>query len=198
VRKIRDDSTWLQLTPEERETLESWLFDENLGYEKTIERVKKEFGMEGTVASLGRYYRRRARERQDLELMNAQLVAMLWNKLPVNTDELRAAAMKLVAKAVLKLAIEKPDDLQQLASLTKLLLDSEKNDIRRSRLKLAEKYFDIDTFAAAQKDFPRIKAYLRWAEGDPLLNNEEKMNRVGEALFGTSWPKMKSEPEYAI
>jgi hypothetical protein len=32
MRKMRDNSTWKQLTSEQRETLESWLFDENLGY----------------------------------------------------------------------------------------------------------------------------------------------------------------------
>ena len=59
MRKMRDDSTWNQLTPEQRETLEGWLFDENLGYVETLERVQKEFGLEATIASLGRYYRRR-------------------------------------------------------------------------------------------------------------------------------------------
>jgi hypothetical protein len=51
MRKMRDDSTWNRLTPEQRETLESWLFDENLGYAKTLERVQKEFGVEATIAS---------------------------------------------------------------------------------------------------------------------------------------------------
>src|SRR5580658_4350172 len=73
MRKMRDDSTWNRLTPEQRETLESWLFDENLGYEKTLERVQTEFGLEATIASLGRFYRRRARERQAEELLDAQV-----------------------------------------------------------------------------------------------------------------------------
>ena len=62
MRKMRDDSTWNQLSPEQRETLEEWLFDENLGYEKTVKRVREEFGLETTIASVGRFYRRRARE----------------------------------------------------------------------------------------------------------------------------------------
>ena len=52
MRKMRDDSTWNQLTIEQREMLENWLFEENLGYAKTLERVQKEFGVEATVASL--------------------------------------------------------------------------------------------------------------------------------------------------
>src|SRR5688572_13237341 len=53
MRKMRDDSTWNRLTPKQREALEEWLFDENLGYEKTVERVKQKFGIETTVASVG-------------------------------------------------------------------------------------------------------------------------------------------------
>jgi hypothetical protein len=37
---MRDDSTWNRLTAEQREKLESWLFDENLGYAETLVRVQ--------------------------------------------------------------------------------------------------------------------------------------------------------------
>jgi len=36
--KMRDDSAWNRLTAEQREKLESWLFDENLGYAETLAR----------------------------------------------------------------------------------------------------------------------------------------------------------------
>src|ERR1035441_8756389 len=107
MRKMRDDSTWNQLTPEQRETLESWLFDENLGYAKTLARVQEEFGLEATIASVGRFYRRRARERQVEELVEAQAAANELNDLPVSVASLREAAVKLVGKAALKLAGEK-------------------------------------------------------------------------------------------
>ncbi len=35
---MRDDSAWNRLTAEQREKLESWLFDENLGYAETLAR----------------------------------------------------------------------------------------------------------------------------------------------------------------
>ena len=49
---MRDDSTWNRLTAEQREKLESWLFDENLGYAETLARVQKDFGVEATISSL--------------------------------------------------------------------------------------------------------------------------------------------------
>ena len=76
---------------------------------------------------------RRARERQVAELVQAQLAAIDLNELPVSVDSLRTAAMKLVGKTVLKLASEKPEEVEQLASFTKLLLESEGNDLRRAR-----------------------------------------------------------------
>jgi len=186
---MRDDSTWNQLTPEQRETLESWLFDENLGYTKTLERVQKEFGMEATVASLGRFYRRRARERQVEELVEAQAVASALNDLPVSVASLREAAVKLVGKAVLKLAGEKPEELEQLVSFTKLLLESEDNDIRRSRLKLAQRYFHYEATAASIKDLPHLRAYLDVVIDDASLSYDEKVQRVRAILFG--WDRSK-------
>lgn len=49
MRKLRDDSTWNRLTPDQRETLEGWLFDENLGDAKTLARMQAEFGLEATA-----------------------------------------------------------------------------------------------------------------------------------------------------
>jgi hypothetical protein len=189
MRKMRDDSTWNRLTPEQRETLESWLFDENLGYSKTLVRVQKEFGMEATVASVGRFYRRRARERQVEELVEAQAAASELNDLPVDVASLREAAVKLVGKAVLKLAGEKPAELEQLVSFTKLLLESEDNDLRRSRLKLAEKYFDYEATAASIKELPHLRAYLDVIGDDASLNHDEKIERVKAILFG--WDRSK-------
>jgi len=186
---MRDDSTWNQLTPEQRETLESWLFDENLGYAKTLDRVQKEFGLEATIASIGRFYRRRARERQLEELVEAQAAASELNDLPVSVASLREAAVKLVGKAVLKLAGEKPEELEQLVSFTKLLLDSEDNDIRRSRLKLAQQYFDYEATAASHKEWPHLSAYLAVIGDDASLSHDEKIERVRAILFG--WNRSK-------
>jgi hypothetical protein len=184
MRKMRDDSTWNQLTSEQRETLEAWLFEENLGYAKTLERVQKEFGLEATMASVGRFYRRRARERQVEELVEAQATATEVNDVPLSVASLREAAVKLVGKAVLKLAGEKPEELEQLVAFTKVLLDSEDNEIRRSRLKLAERYFDYEATAASLKELPQLRAYLAVVGNNAGLSHDEKMQRVHAILFG--------------
>ncbi len=117
--KMRNDSTWNQLTPDQRETLESWLFDENLGYTETVERVRREFGLQATASSVGRFRRRRAAERQAEDLADAQAVALDLNDLPVNVASLREALVKLAAKTAFRLATEKPDDLRPAVPLIK-------------------------------------------------------------------------------
>jgi hypothetical protein len=184
MRKMRDDSIWSRLTSEQRELLEEWLFEERLGYAKALEKAEKEFGLRASMASLGRYYRRRARERQTVELLDSQMRAEELNFLPVSTDNLRTAAVKLVGKAALKLAGEKPEELEQLASLTKLLLASEDNDIRRARLKLAEQYFHFEATAASVDELPKVRAYLDVIGGDTSLSHDEKIKRAQMILFG--------------
>ena len=61
--KMRADSAWSKLTAEQRETLEGWLFDENIGYKEALERAQKEFGITSSLSSLADFYQRRARER---------------------------------------------------------------------------------------------------------------------------------------
>lgn len=179
-----DDSTWKQLTLEQRETLEIWLFEENLGYAQTLAKVQKEFGVEATIASLGRFYRRRARERQVEELLEAQVAANELNDLPVSVASMREAAVKLVGKAALNLASEKPGQLEQLVSFTKLLLESEDTDIRRTRLQLAQRCFDYEATAASQKDLPQLRAYMEVIGDDTTLSYDEKMKKVHAILYG--------------
>ena len=126
----------------------------------------------------------------DVELVAAQTAASELNELPVSTDNLRAAAVKLVGKAVLKLASEKPTELEQLGSLTRLLLESEDNDIRRSRLKLAERYVDYEAAAAASKEWPRLRAYLAVIGDNTSLSHDEKIERVHAILYG--WDRART------
>jgi len=39
--KLRSDSKWNELTAEQRDTLEGWLFEENVSYREALERLQK-------------------------------------------------------------------------------------------------------------------------------------------------------------
>lgn len=193
IRKVRDNSTWNQLVPEQLERLDGWLFDENLGYAKTAARVQKEFGIKATIASVGRYYRRRARVRQAEELVEAQLAAEGLNGLGVDANTLRAAVLKLVGKAALNLASEKPEELEQLASLSQILLDAEQNDLRRGRLELAERCFDYERTVESLDDMPQFRAYLEAIWDNKRLSHDQKVRRVKAFLF--HWEKAVRKEE---
>jgi hypothetical protein len=92
--------------------------------------------------------------------------------------------VKLVGKADLKLVSEQPEKLEQLTSLTRLLPDNEDNEIRRGRLKLAEKYFDDEATAACQDELPKLRSYLKVFGEDERLSHDEKLERIQIILFG--------------
>ncbi len=68
--------------------------------------------------------------------------------------------VKLAGKASIKLAAEKPEQVQPLAALIRLVLASGDIEIRHARLKLAQEEFHLRGTAAARKDLPRIPAFL--------------------------------------
>lgn len=183
MRKPRDDSKWNRLAADQRELLEEWLFDENQGLKRVLELARKEFGIEGSLAGIGRYYRRRARERQALEMVEAAETALDLNQLPISKENLQQSVMKLVAKTALRTATERPEALKDLESLTKLMLQSEDNDLRRERLKLAQLVFHYEATVAARTEFPKLSAYMRAMEKDGSLDAEAKAAHLEAVLF---------------
>lgn len=183
LRKLRQDSKWNRLTGEERDRLDRWLFEENRGYAKIVALAKTEFDIETTTTSVYRYYQRRARERKAEELVETQLAADQLNGLAVDASSLRTAVVKLVGNAALKLACEKPEDVEQLAALTELLLEAEQNDLRRGRLQFAQRCFDYEATVATVEEIPWIRAYLQSVMDDTSLSGDEKTRKVQAMLF---------------
>ena len=190
---MRKDSTWNRLTSKQRAKLEKWLFEGNLGYAEAVARAHKEFGVVGTVASMGRYYRRRAQERQPAELLEAQIAAAEVNDSPLKVESLRRAGMKLIGHLALKQAIERPGELEPLVRLTKLLLASEGNGVRQGKLKLAERYFYREATEAARKEFAQLGAYLAGILDDASLDAQAKIEKVKQLLYPGEGSKSGAE-----
>src|ERR1700722_6151623 len=184
MKKVRSDSHWSVLTFEQCETVERWLFEDNRGYAETAERVKKEFGVETSLWSVARFFRHRARVRQGLELLEAQAAADELGVVPVRTEDLRATAMKLVAKSAVRLATEKPDQLDQLVPVARLLLEGEQNEIRLRKVKLEERYYDFEANTACAKELEKVRAYLKAVGDNENLTEAEKRELAMGLLFG--------------
>jgi hypothetical protein len=187
MRKMRADSTWARLTPEQLDLLDEWLFEQRLGYATALARAEKEFGLRASLSSMGRYYRFCAAERQVMGLVKAQKAAMELNAVTADKDDLRTAAVKLVGKAALKVDAEQPEQVESLALLTNILLKSEENDIRRARVKLAEQQFRNEVSGnCKESDFSKVKAYVSAIANDDSLNEVEKLKRLTEYLHDFS------------
>lgn len=140
--KLRSDSAWSKLTAEQRETLEGWLFEENIGYKEALERAKQEFGMSASLTSLAVFYQRLAEERMQRELLGVQSLAGKIDKVEANWEDLGATAMTLVVKRMLQLAVASPGKVRELASLGRLLVANEAIDIKRRWVELEEEKRD--------------------------------------------------------
>ena len=184
VKRVRRNSRWNGLTHAQCEMVEDWLFEENLTYAQTAERVNKEFGVEASIWSVGRFYRYRAGIRQAIELFEAQAAVNRLNRAPVKTEEMRAAAVKLLAKKAVRLATEKPEDTEGLMAVTKVLLQSETNDIRLRRVKLEERYYDFEANGACAKELEKVRSYLKTVGDNEYLNEKDKHQLAMDLLFG--------------
>ena len=184
--KPRSNSLWNQLTSAQRDLVDQWLFDDHLAYDAVLARAKADFGLEASRTSLFRYYQRRARQRQMADLIDAQAMADAVTAPELNTDAMRAAAIKLVAKTTLKLAWERPEQLKELESLARILLLSEDNDIRRGRLRLEEDQFNYKAAVAASQEIPNLASLLLRIQDDDSLSPEAKLDKVHALLFPDS------------
>src|SRR5258708_37859465 len=100
--KLRADSTWNGLTPEQREKLDEWLFEEGLSYPLARERVQKELGIECSISGVGRYYRRAVETRAMEKLAEAQDTATAGNRTGGGLKSLRSSAMKVIGQRLLE------------------------------------------------------------------------------------------------
>ena len=182
LRKPRSDSRWNSLTRKQLETVEQWLLEERISYAETAVRLKKEFGMEISLMGISRFYRERALVRRSIETVEAQVDADKLGALPVKTEDLRAGAVKLLAKNAVALGVERPEDMAGLVSLTKVLLKGERNEIRLRKVKLGERYYDFESNTMGAKELQKVRGYLRTVGENDNLSLEEKLG-AGHRAF---------------
>src|SRR5579863_1660697 len=121
--KTRSDAAWSGLSPEQRETLERWLFEDQLGYEEALERARSELGYAGSRTSLQRFYHRTA------TLRALRDVAMDMDG--ADAEEALRTGMGAIGKLFVRQVTENPEGIKDWAVLARLLLHNEENGLRR-------------------------------------------------------------------
>jgi len=167
--KLRADSKWNELTEEQRDVLEAWLFEENISYREALDRLQKEFGITAALSSLARFYQQLAKERMEAELLQVSRTARELNRKAPNLKQLNATAITLVNKRMIQLAVESPKNVKEMAMLARILIENEAVEIKKSWAELArEKYEDeldekwekLRSVLDAKENFRRMLARL--------------------------------------
>src|SRR5580658_3910132 len=97
MRKTRSDALWNELSPEQLEKLDQWLFEEKRGFTEVLPKAKTELGFKGSIGSLMRYYQRRSEERELEKLMDLSEDMAAISNTPGDVNGLRLATMKMMA-----------------------------------------------------------------------------------------------------
>ncbi len=185
IGKLRSDSTWAALTSEQRETLEGWLFDENLGYTEVLERAQKEFGITASKTSLIRFYQRAAAERAQREFLDLETTIREMKGLEVNVNEMQSAAMCLITKRLMKLSLESPEKVKEMAWLGSVLVQNEAQNIKRGWLDIGREKFE---FEVAAEVLARKAAEPPPRNEDGYKAEDEAVLRIRRGLFGANLP----------
>jgi hypothetical protein len=178
--KLRCDSTWAALTPEQRETLEGWLFEENLGYKEVLERAQKEFGVTGSKMSLTRHYRRVATERAQRDFLDLEATIKDLNGTKLNWSSLGGAAMGIIAKQLVRMSLESPEKVQEMAMLGQVLVANDAQNIKRGWLEMGRIKFQMDMATECLIH----KREIDEIDKDESLTDAQRILKIRDELFG--------------
>jgi len=206
--KVKSHAKWNGLSKQQRDTLEEWLFEEQMGFVKAWERAKTELGFTGSVSSLRRFHGRTAQERMLAGFAEAGRVMASVDKSPVEAEALRSSGMKVATQVFFKLVTEKSEELKAWLPLAKLLAQCEKNEswravkdeeneIRKATLKFAQIRFQYDTMGEAMRALPQLQK-AREAQEESEMTVYEKNKRLNDLrrrMFGEVIPDLMPENE---
>src|SRR5579884_748877 len=137
------DSKWAGLTEEQRDTLEGWLFEENITYREALERAEKEFGITASIASIARLYQKMADERLETELTgydgDDKISDLLGGSPTLDVENLNHAAAMLMANRLVQIARRKPNKVKEMVSLARALATCQAIELKRDWLALEQR-----------------------------------------------------------
>jgi hypothetical protein len=173
--KPRSDSKLASLSPEIKAQLRTWLVDENKSYEDVRDLLYQDFNAKVGVGAVGRFYNSDCFALRSSEAKEfAEQVASELQTTGTSFDE---ATIALVKQKAFERAYARNGNLDELATLAKILGDSAKLELKRKDQQLTERRIVILETKAAQADAAKS------ITGDTKLSDSEKAAQM-RALFG--------------
>jgi hypothetical protein len=209
MKKIHASAKWNELTVEQLEQLEEWLFDERMSYQKALEKAVAEFKFTGSLSSVKRFYQSRARDRVVDEFLDAGDLLKQIKESPTDAAGLLKGVLKLVGRLLMDLVTESPDGVKDWAPILRLMLQHEANEhrreakekeleLKRERLKLSRQRLETNIIKATKRALPSVQALVK-VEQDPEATEFEeniRVNNIRRDLFGPDLPDL--QPENAV
>ena len=200
MEKVKSNASWNQLSPEQQQSLDKWLFEDKLSYAEIFPKAQSELGFTGSISSLKRYYLRRKEEKQVAELEELKQYVAELSGAGSDVGALRTANMKLLNSYLLQLLSEGPEKLKELTPTINLMLQNDHNDalrevkaeehkLRREMMEFAKKKFEFDMTEQAMKALPELQE-LAQARKDPDTKRHESnafLNRARRKSAGVVW-----------
>jgi hypothetical protein len=127
--KMRSDCVFSKLTPEQADTLEGWLFEENLSYKDALERAQKEFGIGGSLTGLRRFYGRLFKERGRESLTEA--MSMCVEAAALGHDEvLRAGLLTMANACAVQYLMQPPKDIKEFTAMLRAMTSAQSQEMK--------------------------------------------------------------------
>jgi hypothetical protein len=165
MKKLRSDSAWRKLTPEQQAQLDQWRFDENLSYKEILKQADAAFGVKASIPSLARFLGRRELMRESLEWERKNPLAGRAGA-GMTRDELEGMSLHLAAMAAYELSLAKPGKLRvkDLHGLMKILREERRlaldREVKAQRIKIQE----LQAITRASKDLPQKRSAAGWKQ----------------------------------
>jgi hypothetical protein len=175
AKKPRSDKKLAALNPQQRAILRGWLVDDNLSYAEARDRLWQDFRLRVSVGALSSFYASdcfslRSSEAKDFaEHVVAELTA--------SGDKFDEATLSLIRQKAFERAYARDGNLDELATLAKIIGDSQKLAIKAREVALAERRLKLLEKKAAQAD--AAESSLR----NPDLTPAEREAKLKE-IFG--------------
>jgi hypothetical protein len=183
MKKPRSDSTFSCLKPEQRQVLETWLFDENLSYKETKARVRVEFGLECSIPSLERFYQRGRTERSKVAVGEALITAKELEHTPQKERDLRESCILLIGQRLQNAAMEK-GNTAEVAALARLLLQRESQEIQWTKCQLAQSKFEFN----AEEEMKQFAPEFAGLKDQHNKSQAEMWEKIRRRVFGEPPP----------
>lgn len=195
-RKTRSDSKLDNLPPNQRETLERWLFDDSprLSCAEAAKRLHDDFNVQSSETAVRSFYRRARQSRleeQALEsiVADAKSANLVLEKSEQNAANFQKAIQELTARMALKRALAGEDELslEDIAQLSAMVLGGKKEDREERKLSMQIEKLNLERakfeFSAAEACLAKLPE-LKLISGNSKLSQEDKITAIRRTLFG--------------